>query len=71
MHLALTRTVFGRHLFQTGINEKAARVNGVNTLEDFVPDLHDCRRYDRNFNGVLTAAETEFCRADNGTGECF
>lgn len=31
MHLILTKTVFGRHLFQTGINEKAARVNGVKT----------------------------------------
>lgn len=31
MHLILSKTVFGRHLFQTGINEKAARVNGVKT----------------------------------------
>lgn len=31
MHLLLTRTIFGRQLFQTGINEQAARVNGVLT----------------------------------------
>ena len=31
MHLILSKTVFGRHLFQTGIKEKAARVNGVKT----------------------------------------
>ena len=31
MHLILTKTVFGRQLFQVGINESAARVNGVKT----------------------------------------
>ena len=30
-HFLLSRTIFGRQLFETGINEKAARVNGVNT----------------------------------------
>ncbi len=31
MHLLLSKTVFGQHLYQTGVNEKTARVNGVNT----------------------------------------
>lgn len=32
MHLVLSKTIFGRHLFQTGVNEKAAQVNGVKTV---------------------------------------
>lgn len=31
MHLILTRTIFGRHLFAVGVNERTARVNGVKT----------------------------------------
>ncbi len=31
MHLLLSKTVFGQHLYQTGVNEKTARVNGINT----------------------------------------
>jgi len=31
MHLLLSKTTFGQHLYQTGVNEKTARVNGVNT----------------------------------------
>lgn len=31
MHLLLSKTIFGQHLYQTGVNEKAAKVNGVNT----------------------------------------
>ncbi len=31
MHQVLSRTIFGRHLFAVGVNEKTARVNGVKT----------------------------------------
>jgi ribose transport system permease protein len=31
MHLLLSKTTFGQHLYQTGVNEKTAKVNGVNT----------------------------------------
>lgn len=31
LHLLLSKTIFGRHLFQVGVNEAAARVNGVHT----------------------------------------
>ncbi len=31
MHLLLSKTVFGQQLYQTGVNEKTAKVNGVNT----------------------------------------
>ncbi len=31
MHIVLTKTVFGRSVFAVGVNEKAARVNGVKT----------------------------------------
>ncbi len=31
MHLLLSKTVFGRQLYQTGVNEKTAKINGVNT----------------------------------------
>ena len=31
MHLLLSKTIFGQHLFQVGVNEKAAQVNGVHT----------------------------------------
>ncbi len=31
MHLVLTKTIFGRQLFQTGVNEETAKVNGVKT----------------------------------------
>ena len=31
MHLLLSKTKFGQHLYQTGVNERAAKVNGVNT----------------------------------------
>lgn len=31
MHLVLTKTIFGRHVFMVGVNEKAATVCGVNT----------------------------------------
>ena len=31
MHLLLSKTEFGQHLYQTGVNEKTAKVNGVNT----------------------------------------
>ncbi|MCL1855285.1 MAG: ABC transporter permease [Clostridia bacterium] len=31
MHLLLSKTTFGQHLYQTGINEKTAKVCGVNT----------------------------------------
>ncbi len=32
MHLLLAKTIFGQHLYQTGVNEKTAKVNGVNTV---------------------------------------
>lgn len=31
MHLLLSKTVFGRQLYQVGVNEKAAKINGVRT----------------------------------------
>jgi ribose/xylose/arabinose/galactoside ABC-type transport system permease subunit len=31
MHVVLSKKIFGRHLFQVGVNENTARINGVNT----------------------------------------
>jgi len=31
MHLLLSKTIFGHHLFQIGVNEQTAKVNGVKT----------------------------------------
>jgi ribose/xylose/arabinose/galactoside ABC-type transport system permease subunit len=31
MHIVLSKSIFGRQLFQVGVNENTARVNGVNT----------------------------------------
>ncbi len=31
MHLLLSKSIFGQHLYQVGVNERTARVNGVNT----------------------------------------
>jgi ribose/xylose/arabinose/galactoside ABC-type transport system permease subunit len=31
MHVVLSRNIFGRHLFQVGVNENTAKVNGVRT----------------------------------------
>ena len=33
MHVLLAKTVFGRHLFQVGVNENTAKVNGVKTVK--------------------------------------
>ena len=33
MHLLLSKTTFGQHLYQTGVNEKTAKVNGINTAK--------------------------------------
>ena len=55
MHLLLTRTIFGRQLFQTGINEQAARVNGVNTTKILFL-IYVIGGLMAGINGVLTAA---------------
>ncbi len=70
MHLVLTRTVFGRHLFQTGINEKAARVNGVNTSKILFL-IYMIAGVMTGINGVLTAARLNSAGPTMGPASAF
>ena len=66
MHLLLTRTIFGRQLFQTGINEQAARVNGVNTTK-----ILFLIYFIAGINGVLTSARLNSAGPTMGPTSAF
>lgn len=70
MHLLLTRTIFGRQLFQTGINEQAARVNGVNTAKILflIYFIGGCMA---GINGVLTSARLNSAGPTMGPTSAF
>lgn len=70
MHQILTKTVFGRQLFQTGINEKAARVNGVNTTK-ILFSIYVIGGLMAGINGVLTAARLNSAGSTMGPVSAF
>lgn len=70
MHYVLTKTVFGRQLFQTGINEKAARVNGVNTTK-ILFSIYVIGGLMAGINGVLTAARLNSAGSTMGPVSAF
>ena len=70
MHQMLTKTVFGRQLFQTGINEKAAKVNGVNTTR-ILFIIYVIGGLMAGVNGVLTAARLNSAGPTIGPASAF
>lgn len=70
MHLLLEKTIFGRKLFQTGVNEKAAQVNGVNTsrILFLIYLIGGCMA---GINGVLTAARLNSAGPSMGPQSAF
>lgn len=70
MHLILTKTVFGRQLFQTGINERAARVNGINTTK-IIFIIYVLGGLMAGINGVLTAARLNSAGPTMGPASSF
>lgn len=70
MHLILTKTVFGRQLFQTGINERAARVNGINTTKTIFI-IYMIGGLMAGINGVLTAARLNSAGPTMGPASSF
>lgn len=70
MHLVLEKTVFGRQLFQTGINEKAACVNGVNTKK-ILFIIYAIGGLMAGINGVLTAARLNSAGPTMGPASAF
>lgn len=70
MHILLTKTVFGRHLFQVGVNEKSAKVNGVKT-ERIVFIIYTISGLMAGLAGVLSAAKLNSAGASMGTSEKF
>ncbi|MDC7291645.1 ABC transporter permease [Blautia schinkii] len=70
MHILLTKTIFGRQLFQTGVNEKAARVNGVNTTKIIflIYFIGGCMA---GINGILTAARLNSAGPTMGPQSAF
>lgn len=70
MHQVLTKTVFGRQLFQTGINEKAAQVNGVNTSR-IIFLIYLIAGTLVGINGVLTAARLTAAGPSMGPASAF
>lgn len=70
MHQILTKTVFGRQLFQTGINEKAARVNGINTTKILFL-IYVIGGLMAGLNGVLTAARLNSAGSTMGPVSAF
>lgn len=70
MHQVLTKTVFGRQLFQTGINEKAAKVNGVNTTR-ILFIIYVIGGAMAGINGVLTSARLNSAGPTIGPASAF
>lgn len=70
MHLLLSKTIFGRQLFQTGINEKAAQVNGVNTTR-IIFLIYLIGGVMAGINGVLTAARLTAAGPSMGPASAF
>ena len=70
MHQVLTKTVFGRQLFQTGINEKAARVNGINTTKILFL-IYAIGGLMAGINGVMTAARLNSAGSTMGPVSAF
>lgn len=70
MHQLLAKTVFGRQLFQTGINEKAARVNGINTTKILFL-IYMIGGLMAGINGVLTAARLNSAGPTMGPASAF
>ncbi|MGI6070917.1 MAG: ABC transporter permease [Blautia sp.] len=70
MHQLLAKTIFGRQLFQTGVNEKAAQVNGVNTTRILflIYFIGGCMA---GINGVLTAARLNSAGPSMGPQSAF
>lgn len=70
MHQVLSKTVFGRQLFQTGINEKAAQVNGVNTTR-IIFLIYLIAGALVGVNGILTAARLTAAGPSMGPASAF
>lgn len=70
MHQILAKTVFGRQLFQTGINEKAAQVNGVKT-ERILFLIYVIGGVMAGINGILTAARLTAAGPSMGPASAF
>lgn len=70
MHQLLSNTVFGRQLFQIGINEKAAQINGVNT-ERIIFLIYVIGGLMAGINGVLTAARLNSAGPSMGPASAF
>ena len=70
MHQVLSKTVFGRQLFQTGINERAARVNGVNTTKILFL-IYVIGGLMAGISGVLTAARLNSAGPTMGPASAF
>lgn len=70
MHQVLAKTIFGRQLFQTGINERAARVNGINTTK-ILFCIYVIGGVMAGINGVLTAARLNSAGPTMGPASAF
>lgn len=70
MHQVLAKTVFGRQLFQTGINEKAAQVNGIKTGR-IIFLIYVIGGVMAGINGVLTAARLTAAGPSMGPANAF
>ena len=69
-HFLLSKTVFGRQLYETGINEKAARVNGVNTTKTIF-SIYFIGGLMAGICGVFTAARLNAAGPSMGPTSAF
>jgi ribose transport system permease protein len=70
MHLLLSKTIFGRQLYQVGVNEKTAKVNGVNT-ERIIFMIYLISGIMAGVAGVLNAAKLNCAGPSMGTPDKF
>lgn len=70
MHFVLSKTIFGRHLYQVGVNEKTAKVNGVNT-ERIIFITYLISGIMAGIAGVITTARLNSAGPSMGTPDKF
>ena len=69
-HFLLSQTIFGRRLYETGVNEKAARVNGVNTTKTIF-SIYFIGGVMAGICGVFTAARLNAAGPSMGPTSAF
>jgi ribose/xylose/arabinose/galactoside ABC-type transport system permease subunit len=70
MHIVLSKNIFGRHLFQVGVNENTAKVNGVRTTK-VIFSIYVISSLTAGMAGIIAAARLNSAGPSMGPQSMF